>query len=164
MRTYHDPGSIKPVSTTESEAPPLQTIPEQLKTHQTAARSQMIDNLRGVFNDTLAVVKVATPGRDASQSGRLRYERNYQRMLEAAKQLILATGEQLRVPAYLPPPSSQESTSVLDASSFPADVHANDDSAVRARKERERQANIRPNFANPESAQHQSWLNIQGVK
>lgn len=160
MRMYNDPGKIKPVSTTESEADPFQTIPEQLQARKSEAVSQNIMNLRNCFNDAIATVKVAMPGRDASQQGRLRYERNYQRMLEAAKQLILATGQKLEVPAYLPPPSRQDSTSVLDASSFPPDVHANDDSHIRARKEKERAANIRRGV--PGSGADTAWLNLQG--
>ena len=49
-----------------------------------AARSQATENLERVFSEAVAAVKVATPGRDANQPGRLIYERNYERMTAAA--------------------------------------------------------------------------------
>lgn len=160
MNYYTDPKDVKPVSTTTAEAPPLATIPEQIKGNQQAALSQNILNLRNAFTDAVATVKVATAERDSSQNARYRYERNYQRMLAAAKNLILASGATLEVPTYLAPPARKDQVDTLGPESFP--TAPDDDSAIRARKAAEAAANVRPGVPGGDS--HEAWLAYQGVK
>lgn len=159
-KDHIDPASLT-VETRDVAQEPLQTIPQQLQAGQSAARANHLFNLRNELNDSIAAVKVATPNRDINQPGRARYERNFQRMLQAIRQFTLAGGGAVSAPTYLPPPPRTDWETTYSAESFPADPPA-DDSHIRARKEKEKAANIRP--GTPGTAAEQAWLNVQGVK
>lgn len=118
------------------------------------------DNVRRVFDEAVAAVRVASPEKDATQNGRLRYERNYQRMREAARAVFCQTGQPVSVPKYEPPPPIVEKMTTLGAGDFQIDP-------LGRYHERKDQRNLPkemlPDFSRPESDAHQAWLSTQGA-
>lgn len=117
------------------------------------------DNVRRVLDEAIAAVRVAMPERDATQNGRLRYERNYQRMREAARAVFCQTGQSVAVPKYQPPPPIREEMTTLGADDFRID-HVG---AYRETGGRGKSTGVQPAFDRPESDQHQAWLSTQGA-
>lgn len=122
-------------------------------------KSDTDGNIQRVFDEAVAAVCVAMPERDATQNGRLRYERNYQRLREAARGLFAQTGQPVSVPRYEPPPAMVERMTTLGADDFQIDP-------LGRYHERKDQRNLPkemlPDFSDPESKRTQDWLTAQG--
>lgn len=128
-----------------------------LPRNMAAARSQNTENLERALSDAISAVRVSTPDRDSCQNARFRYERNYERLRQAARQVVLATGAGVSVPSYLPPPTKTEQFKTLTAADFP------ESTSYQERGARGKSTGVQPDFANPESDQSQAWLTAQGV-
>lgn len=114
----------------------------------------LADNLQRILAGAIAVVKIATPDRDASVNGRFRYDRNYERMLAAAKQVVLQTGKRVELPAYLPAPAISELTTTVGPSDFPQNSSYHEHGSPPT--------GITPN--RPDGSENESWLNLQGAR
>ena len=71
-----------------------------------AALSQELVNVRGLFAQGLADLKKVTVKRDVNIPSRESYDRCYQRVTKVAERLatIVPEGEQVRMPVWIPPP------------------------------------------------------------
>lgn len=136
------------VDTTFASSP----IPARLA----AARSEHADNMQRVFDDALAAVRLATPECNKSPNARLRYERNYQRMRDAARTVVLA-GRSVQVPKYIPPVKTQETYQTLTAADFPESC------GYQENKDKRNLPAAAPDFSRPESDETQAWLSSQGA-
>lgn len=134
---------------------------EQFQTPQqrgaALARSDALENTRRVYEGALGSLASATPGRDARQAMRDRYDRAHANAVAAAQRYAAAIGQPVRVPKWLPPPQTEEAFEMVSA---PPVVPA-DDSHIRARKAAEKVANIRPGV--PGSDAGEAWVNFQGA-
>lgn len=127
-----------------------------LQQNKRQAAADISDNLRRALEGAIAAVKVATPGRDIDTNGRFRYDRNYQRMREAARQVVLQSGKPVSVPAYLPAPAQTELTAELGPEDFRAS------SAYRETLGMGPSGRGGPLPGYPGSDQDNAWLAVQG--
>ncbi len=105
MSTYKKPASaadIDDVFITEDTTFKTSPVP----VHKAQAAQGNLDNLQRVFNDCLAAVKVSEQKRDMNQNQRFRYERNWERLRMAARNLApeaASRGIKVMIPKYHPP-------------------------------------------------------------
>lgn len=105
MSTYKAPAAapnIDDMFLTEDTTFKTSPIP----VHQAQAHQTNFNNLQSVFNDCLAAVKVSEQKRDMNQNQRFRYERNWERLRQAARNLApsaASRGIKVMIPKYHPP-------------------------------------------------------------
>lgn len=152
VKNFHDPAAEQ----AERERRETLANNSELQRGIAAAKLNQNNNLERALFEAIASVNLCAVTESTSYNQRLRYERAYENMRKAARQVIFATGKGVQVPKYIHPPEPTASnTETLTADDFrSSDMYRETGGLGPSGK-----GGPVPDFSGDNTA----WLDVQGV-